>query len=127
MRTRFFRAAIFVVASLFVLSTSFAWEPGAFGMKLKVDGDINSDRNNPLLTSMKVESVEPNSPGERAGIAVGDEIIEVAGLAIFSRRASEILPLTRKQAGESITVKVKRSDGSVFEATMVAVPVNRPN
>jgi C-terminal processing protease CtpA/Prc len=126
MRRQFFRAAMLTIVSFALATTSLAWERGGYGLKVNVNGDINSDHKNPLLTSMKIEAVEPGSPGALAGIVVGDEIIEVAGLAVFSRRASEILPLMQKQVGQSVDVKIKRSDGSVFAVTMVAVPLTNP-
>ena len=126
MKDRFVRGAVLLLASMFLLSTSYAWERGGYGLKVKVDGDINSDHKNPLLTAMKIEAVEPNSPGARAGIVVGDQIIEVAGLAVFSRRASEIIPLMQKDVGQSIEVKIRREDGTVFKVTMVAAPLTNP-
>jgi C-terminal processing protease CtpA/Prc len=52
---------------------------GPFGFTLNVDADgILS----PIVESIKITSVLPDSPADKAGIKVGDDIIEIAGKQI---------------------------------------------
>ena len=69
---------------------------------------------------VKVESVLPGSPAERAGLRGGDRIIAIGGEAIADLRAySEILK--RHAPGDTIAIEVERGGETMsVEATLIA-------
>ncbi len=59
----------------------------------------------------KVVSVFPNSPAEKAGIAAGDVIVKVDGVASEGRDLDDVLATVRGEAGTDVTIVVK-ADGT---------------
>ena len=102
-----------------------AAERGTLGLQVKVNGDANTDKRNPLLTSMVIESVEPESPGALAGISAGDQIVEVAGQRIAGRRASEVIPQMQREVGQAVELTIIKPDGAYFIARLVAVAASK--
>jgi hypothetical protein len=64
-----------------------------------------------------VESVEPESPADRAGIRAGDHITRVDGLAITSNRAGERFGSIRP--GQRVTFRIER-DGATRDIGLTA-------
>ena len=71
---------------------------------------------NPVVTKVLVTKVEKASLAADAGIVAGDEIIQVEGQTIVGRRARDLQPLMKFNAGESRTLRLKRANGEQFEA-----------
>ena len=67
-----------------------------------------------------VEKVFPNSPAGKAGIKVGDLIIEKNGHPI--NNYGDLKSLGKLSIGETVTYKIKRGDKE-FVVTLTAVPV----
>ncbi|MEO8467638.1 MAG: PDZ domain-containing protein [Gammaproteobacteria bacterium] len=72
-------------------------------------------------TSVGVQGVLASSPGERAGLKPGDEVVAYDGKRVFDLR--ELNTLTFEgTAGESVTVSVRR-DGQTVHLTMPRGPI----
>jgi hypothetical protein len=72
-------------------------------------------------TSVGIQGVLASSPGERAGLKPGDEVVAYDGKRVFDLR--ELNALTFEgTAGESVTVSVRR-DGQTVHLTMPRGPL----
>jgi C-terminal processing protease CtpA/Prc len=94
-------------------------EKGYFG--LTVDARGTGSGVNPTLAAITVMQVVARSPAATAGIVVGDQILEVEGHAVPGSRPDDIVRLMQKQAGQSLTLKLRRESGAVYSVTLVAV------
>ncbi len=72
-------------------------------------------------TSVGIQGVLASSPGERAGIKPGDEVVAYDGKRVFDLRELNTLTL-EGTAGESVTVSVRR-DGQTVHLTMPRGPL----
>jgi hypothetical protein len=61
---------------------------------------------------MTIEAIKDQSVAEKAGLQVGDIILEVAGREITSRRALSLV--IRQNEGKNVTFKLKRDDAEVI-------------
>ena len=109
--------ALLVILALLSGAALADQEPGAFGFAAKADADGFFD---PTLKSVTIERVVPGLPAAVAGLAVGDLIIEVEGKAVAGAKAKELEPLFRRNVGEKLNLKLKRSGGEIYVATLVA-------
>ena len=114
------RFAVTVVFVLWlIVSSCLAGESGGwFGFTINVDASIFS--LNPVLRSATVAKVVAGSPAARGGVIVGDQIIQVEGVAIVGRRAKEIKPLMQKAAGETLHLQMKHLNGNIYSTSLVA-------
>ena len=94
-------------------ATSYADSPKV-GMSIDVQGE--GFFLNPVVTKVLVLTVEKASLAAGAGIVAGDEIIQVDGQTLAGRRARELQPLVKFNAGESRTLRLKHANGEPFEA-----------
>jgi C-terminal processing protease CtpA/Prc len=92
---------------------------GFFGLGVAIDGE--GFFLNPTLHTVTVQKVEPKSPAANAGIAPGDQIIEVEGRAIAGSKARELEPLMRKKVGEALHLLLKRPKGESYKAVLIAI------
>ncbi|WAS90913.1 carboxypeptidase regulatory-like domain-containing protein [Nannocystis punicea] len=60
----------------------------------------------PLLQPLRVESVVRGGPAARAGLAVGDVIVKVDGIAVAGRSAHRYEALTRVAAGDRVMLRL---------------------
>ena len=67
-----------------------------------------------------VGGVAPNSPAARAGLKVGDEIIEVAGKKDNLDFSNIGVAAALSDVNEKVALKIKREDGSVKDFALVA-------
>jgi S1-C subfamily serine protease len=79
---------------------------------------------NPVVESIKLLKVIPGSPAAQKGIAVGDRVMEIDGMAIDGRKVNELQPLTQKSVGQSMRLRLKKPNGKSY--TVVLVGVARP-
>ena len=56
---------------------------GFFGLAIAID--VEGFFLNPILRTLTIEKVEPSSPAAHAGIAPGDQILEMEGRVIAGR------------------------------------------
>lgn len=108
-----------LIASLLCLATAQAGEPGGFGFNaaISVNGVFS-----PTLVAVKIAKVNPNSAADKAGMKIGDEIIEIDGHQVPGAKASDIQQLMVKEVGQTVAMKLKRENGEVFSLKMVATP-----
>ena len=72
-------------------------------------------------TSVGIQGVLASSPGERAGLKPGDEVVAYDGKRVFDLRDLNTLTF-EGTAGESVTVSVRR-DGQTVHLTMPRGPI----
>jgi C-terminal processing protease CtpA/Prc len=93
-------------------------ERGWFGIGVNIEAD--GEAASQVVHAVTIESVSPDSPAARAGLAPGDVILEADGLPLRGLKMSELREAMGKATGESLHLKVRRS-GAVRVVTMIAV------
>lgn len=93
-----------------------AAEKGWFGMGLRVDAD---GWVHPVVKSITVTGVVAGSPAAQAGIAAGDALVEVQGIAVAGGNAEALGLAVKKAAGETLRLKI-RHGGDIRELSLVA-------
>lgn len=97
---------------------------GVFGVTVAITGN---GVFNPTIESARVAEVQPGLPAHRAGIAKGDQVLELDGRRIPGAAARELAPLAQgKRVGESLAVRLQRPDGSAYAVILVAEPPAAP-
>jgi C-terminal processing protease CtpA/Prc len=114
------RAWVWPVVMFACLSAHAAGQPGRFGIGFKVDTE--GFVLHPKLKDVVVSYLQPGLPAEKAGIKIGDEIIEADGKLIAGASAFGMRSVMDKEAGQSLTLKLKHPSGEVYSVTMIAVP-----
>ncbi|HLL10406.1 MAG TPA: PDZ domain-containing protein [Rubrivivax sp.] len=95
-----------------------AQEPkGTFGLLATVDVD---GIFNPALKSVVVRSVQAGMPAALAGIVPGDSVLEVDGVKVSGAKATAMAERMKKKPGESVVLKLLRSNGETYVVTLVA-------
>jgi predicted metalloprotease with PDZ domain len=114
---RSFQVRIFVLMLLWIPLLAAASEQGWLGMSVKatVEGDAD-----PVLKTITITEIEPDSPAAGANIAVGDSIIEIDDLQVRGCKASQAKQLMTKAVGEKLTLRLQRMDGTIYVAILVA-------
>jgi C-terminal processing protease CtpA/Prc len=92
---------------------------GVFGIGLNVDGE--GFFLNPTLKSITITEVRKGMPAEAAGIAVGDQIVEVEGKTVAGAKAKDLQPYLRRAPGDVTHMRLKRANGEAYSVTMTAV------
>ncbi len=95
------------------------------GVGLSITKPIVSTEEKPAY----VEVAEPieNTPGAKAGIQSGDQIIEIDGIDTSTITMDEVLSLLRGNVGESVTLKLRRRKTLEFERTLVRAIIENPS
>jgi C-terminal processing protease CtpA/Prc len=73
---------------------------------------------NPTVNSIKLAKVLPKSPPELSGLVVGDELTEVEGMPVIGSKGKELMALNQRDAGRTLKLKIKRSNGEIKAITM---------
>lgn len=97
-----------------------AADAGFLGLGVAVDGD--GVPWNPTLKSAKVVKVVPRSPAEQAGVAVGDQIVEVAGRTVAGAKARELQPALQLAVGQRLSLVLKKASGELKAVSLMAAP-----
>ena len=92
-------------------------------MQLDVKGQ--GPIENMTLESLVVAKVVKGSPAAKAGMQLGDQIIEIDGLIVEGNNTYTLMPIMDKPAGDEITFVVRRPDGTQRKITMVVIPISR--
>ncbi|HET7772257.1 MAG TPA: PDZ domain-containing protein [Burkholderiaceae bacterium] len=95
-------------------------KPGTLGFAVAIDGD--GSFFNPTLKTVTIKSVVPGRPAAIAGITPGDQIVEVEGRQVAGRKAGDLQPLMRKNAGETLGLRLRKPGGEVYAVVLVAAP-----
>lgn len=123
MRTHGILIALFATALLAPVAASAQEERVTFSSTWVTGRGMLGFTSTPIggeaLHQRRVVEVVPESPAGRAGLAVGDTLLRINGLA-----ASPQVMSAPFEAGDTVTLRIRR-DGRERELTMVAV--ERPN
>lgn len=105
---RNFMIVVFVLVSLAGPATAFAKKPLlGFGIAVATDGFLSTK-----LSEVKVASIKEGSASEKAGLKLGDLILEMNGRLIKGSSGPAMKKiLTGTKAGEHLLLKVKRNNG----------------
>jgi S1-C subfamily serine protease len=95
-----------------------AAEKGWFGFALRIDAE--GIALNPKLRTIKIEKVFPNSPAAKAGLAKGDNILEMEGILVAGTQANALKAATQKSVGEPLRLKFQRGTDAPREISLVA-------
>ncbi len=87
--------------------------------KLEFSG-VGIKINKPEDDFVQVESVEPNSPADKAGIRKNYQIIEINGKSTVQLKLSEVIQLLRGEEGSTVTITFKKPDtDETFTNTLI--------
>ena len=76
---------------------------------------------NPTIQSVKIEKVVASSPAAQAGLAAGDVVVALQGIAIAGAKADDLKAAMKKSVGETLRMKVKHGAAEATEIQMVAI------
>jgi carboxyl-terminal processing protease len=113
-------ALIAVVASLPAMPAQADTRPGSFGFSVDVEGE--GFFLDPTLKAVTIKSVVPGRPAAEAGIKPGDQVVEVEGRPVVGAKARDLQPLLKKNAGETLSLRLRRPGGVVYLVSLVAAP-----
>ncbi|MGS0754009.1 PDZ domain-containing protein [Roseateles sp. GG27B] len=71
---------------------------------------------------MKIEKVAPASPAALAGLAAGDVVVALQGIAIAGAKADDLKAAMKKSVGETLRMKVKHGPVEATEIQLIAMP-----
>lgn len=110
------RMKVIFLSLLFIVSSAFAESEGKrrFVMDVSVSGFFS-----PEVKSAEVISLEANSNAEKAGIAVGDQLVAVQDCKIPGCPAKKAKKLMTKQTGEVVSLSFRRQDNSTYSVDLV--------
>ena len=114
------RSALIAVSIAAVATVSLAQgagKPIGFSLEVSADGNLN-----PTVTKVRVTTVTQGSPAQAAGLAVGDELIRVAGVTVPGTSASVLKSHMEFVPGKPKRLAFKRADGTEYEATLTKGP-----
>ena len=94
-----------------------AAEKGWFGLSVNIEADEQSE--NPMVHTVTIVKVAPNSPAAQAGLASGDLILEADGTPLPGLKTDALRAAMGKQVGETLRLKIRRG-GTVRVVSMVA-------
>ena len=107
-----------VLFALLVPATALAKSRLGFGIAVATDGFFST-----TLAEVKVASVQVGSPSERAGLKVGDLIVEMNGIAIKGASGPAMKKMLGGiKAGEHLLLKVQRGGNGILAIDIVAGP-----
>ena len=72
--------------------------------------------------SLKIGAVQPDSPAAGAGIAAGDEIVQIAGERLDYLEWPVPSESLRSRAGQTVPLELRRGDGSTYSVTVTLRP-----
>jgi C-terminal processing protease CtpA/Prc len=86
---------------------------GGFSVQVYIDGFFL----NPNVARIVVLEVFPNSQASEAGLAPGDEIIQVERVIVPGTKARDLEPLMEFKPGVPKRLLLRRSNGAQYEVT----------
>ena len=89
-----------------------------FTVYVEVDGSYAK----PILKSVRVQEIEPDSPAQAAGLKIDDLILRVQGKPLAGANAREVAAMIQVPPGEKLRLVVHGSDGAQRHLTIVAGP-----
>lgn len=119
-RRRRVRFAVLLIAALPVCGSWAQVEPerGVFGVTVAISAE---GWLRPTIRAAHIVQVQPGMPAHRAGIASGDEVLELDGRRIPGAAAADLAPLAQgKRIGETLSVLLRRPGGDSYRAVLTA-------
>lgn len=120
LRRTFLSAFAALLAPAVAVQAQEAPKPGTLGFAVDIDGE--GSFLNPTLKTVTIKSVVPGRPAATAGIKPGDQIVEVEGRQVKGSKARELQPLMKKNAGETLALRLRKPDGEIYAVALVAAP-----
>ena len=111
-----FALSVCMVFGLTITQATAQQPSGKIGFSLKVQAD---GIFNPKVTKIVVDLVEPESQAQKAGMALGDELIKVEDIEVPGTDASVLKPHIKFISGKPKKLVFKRVNGQIYEATLV--------
>jgi len=111
-----FALSVCMVFGLTITQATAQQPSGKIGFSLKVQAD---GIFNPKVTKIVVDLVEPESQAQKAGLALGDELIKVEDIEVPGTDASVLKPHIKFVSGKPKKLVFKRVNGQIYEATLV--------
>ena len=106
------------LAVLLLCTATQAADKGWLGFAIQAEAD---DSTHPaVVKSIKVTQVFAGSPAAKGGIAAGDALVEIQGVAVAGGSADALLAALKKSVGETLRLKI-RHGGDIREVALVAV------
>lgn len=118
MKIRHLQLLMAAFALLFSVAAS-AGETGFVGFGILVD--LEGLFLNPTLKTVTVNKVVPKSPAEKAGLAVGDQIVEVEGMKVQGAKAYDLKPYLDVDVGKTVKMVIKKASGQLRTVSLTAV------
>jgi C-terminal processing protease CtpA/Prc len=113
MRTFVITVAVMIAAAV---TSASAAEKAWYGFHIKPE--TAGFPLNPVVTSVVIDKIKPNSPAAAQKMQVGDEIIEADGKPVPGTRALKLVALLSKQPGEVLRLRLKRADGDDYSVSV---------
>ena len=109
------RLALLAVLLLACAPSSYA-DGAKLGFAITVDGD--GFVLNPVVTKVRVTSVEKGSLAASAGMVAGDEILQIEGHPVAGKRARELQPYMAFGPGETRILHLRHASGEEYDARL---------
>lgn len=103
---------------LLLFGASAAAETGSFGVGILVRG--SGFFLNPTIREVIITELDSEMPAARAGVTVGDSLLEVDGRAVPGAKANDIRPLLLRPVGTSVTFKLRRASGEEYSVSLLS-------
>ncbi len=113
------RLALLAFLSLAAVTSAAAAEKAWYGFHIKPQ--FEGFPLNPIVRSVTIDRVRPNSPATAHRIRVGDEILEAEGRVVPGSRALAWIFLRYKQPGDSLRLRLKRRNGESYTAVVQGI------
>ncbi len=94
------------------------------GVGLTITKETVSTEDHPAF--VEVSSPIEGTPGWKAGIKAGDQLVEIDGVYTPDITMDEVLDILRGPVGEPVTVKVRRGKNMEFTVTMIRELIEVP-
>ncbi len=89
-----------------------------FGLNVKLGG---SSLFKLIVAWASIKSIALNSPADGHGIAIGDLLMEVDGLAVPGCKGSDLKAKLTVAPGRTVRLKFKRNSGEIYAVEITAV------
>lgn len=101
-----------------------AVEKGFIGLKIDMKADASglSSIFNPTIMSAWVGYIVPKSPADGHDMAIGDIVLEIDGIPLSGCKLSVLKAKMSARPGQTVHLKLKRSNGEIYTADLTAVP-----
>ena len=115
---------LFILFALTAVVPLFAAEKGFLGLKIDMKGDPSGSSSvfNPTIMSAWVSYIVPKSPADGHGMAIGDIVLAIDGVPAPGCKLSALKAKMSAGPGQTIHLKLKRSNGEIYTADLTVVP-----